>query len=246
MKTATLDTITVAGRRVDYRLIHSKAAKKLRIRVGVSGVDVVQPEDRNHEHVSEFLAANGKWIVDQLDRIDRFRSIRRPRTSTTGTILLRGESVPVTVESHEKRRGPNQIHYEDGRIRIIRSSQSSTPAVRSLENWLRKQARTELLRHLSQVLGRLKRQPGRVYVMGQRTKWGNCSALQNLSFNWRLVMAPEFVLRYMVTHEAVHLAIPDHSHKFWLAVQSLCPETEKAKRWLSANGHKLLQDLDIA
>ena len=60
--------------------------------------------------------------------------------------------------------------------------------------------------------------------MGQRTKWGNCSPLQNLSFNWRLIMAPEAVLRYLVTHEAVHLAVPDHSQEFWLTVRSLCPK----------------------
>src|SRR5436305_2288294 len=50
-------------------------------------------------------------------------------------------------------------------------------------------------------------------LMGQPTKWGNCSPLQNLSFNWRLIMAPETVLRYLVTHEAVHLAVPDHSQE---------------------------------
>ena len=72
---------------------------------------------------------------------------------------------------------------------------------------------------------------------------GNCSALGNLSFNWRLIMAPDFVLRYLVTHEAVHLAIPDHSQKFWLTVQSLCPETERARQWLVANAHRLLTPL---
>jgi len=42
--------------------------------------------------------------------------------------------------------------------------------------------------------------------------------------------APEAILRYLVTHDAVHLAVPDHSHKFWLAVRSLCPESERAKQ----------------
>jgi predicted metal-dependent hydrolase len=79
--------------------------------------------------------------------------------------------------------------------------------------------------------------------MGQRTKWGNCSARRNLSFNWRLILAPDFVLRYLVTHETVHLAIPNHSAKFWLAVQSLCRETERAKQWLSGSGHELTADL---
>lgn len=74
--------------------------------------------------------------------------------------------------------------------------------------------------------------------------WRNCSSKRNLSFNWRLILAPDFVLRYLVTHEAVHLAIPDHSAKFWLAVQSVCRETEKAKQWLCANGHRLAVDFD--
>ena len=76
--------------------------------------------------------------------------------------------------------------------------------------------------------------------MDQRTKWASCSTLQNLSFSWRVVMAPEFVLRYLVTHEAVHLIVPDHSKKFWLTVQGLCPESEKAWCWLVANGQRLL------
>jgi predicted metal-dependent hydrolase len=80
--------------------------------------------------------------------------------------------------------------------------------------------------------------------MDQQTKWGNCSALRNLSFNWRIVMAPDSVLRYLVTHEVVHLAVPDHSRRFWLTVQSLCPETERARQWLSANGHRLLVPLE--
>jgi predicted metal-dependent hydrolase len=71
---------------------------------------------------------------------------------------------------------------------------SRTPIAKGLENWLRKQARIEIAKHLKAVTDRLRRQPRKVYIMGQRTKWGNCSAKTNLSFNWRLVLAPEFVL----------------------------------------------------
>ena len=56
-------------------------------------------------------------------------------------------------------------------------------------------------------------------------------------------MAPDYVLRYIVTHEMVHLAIPDHSQRFWLAVQSLCPNADRARQWLVANGYRLTVDL---
>jgi predicted metal-dependent hydrolase len=119
-----------------------------------------------------------------------------------------------------------------------------TPVDRSLKSWLRHQARAEIKRHLDAVTTRLRKRYRRVYVMEQRTKWGNCSARQNLSFNWRLILAPDFVLRYLVTHEAVHLNVP--SPKFWLTVQSLCPHTERAKQWLSANGTRLVLEFDRA
>ncbi|MXY68097.1 MAG: M48 family metallopeptidase [Acidobacteriia bacterium] len=69
--------------------------------------------------------------------------------------------------------------------------------------------------------------------MGQRTKRGNCSSRRNLSFNWHLVLAPDFVLRCRVAHEVMHLVVPDHSTKFWLTVQGLCHDTDRAKPWLS-------------
>jgi predicted metal-dependent hydrolase len=65
-----------------------------------------------------------------------------------------------------------------------------TPPARSLENWLRREARAQIEAHLQEVVRRTRRSPHRLYIMSQRTKWGNCSALGNLSFNWRSVMAP--------------------------------------------------------
>lgn len=243
MKTLSQTRITVDGRQVDYRVIRSKSARKLRVRVGVRGVEVVQPDGRSEAEVIEFIQDNGPWIAGQLDRIERFQSIRRPKTIKAGTILLRGEPVTVTIEANPQRAGPNQVVHDGETLVILQSGGSTTSPAKSLENWLRKQAREALLAQLALVTRKLRREPGRVYIMGQRTKWGNCSSLQNISFNWRLIMAPEFVLRYLVTHETVHLAVPDHSQKFWLTVQSLCPETERAKQWLCANADKLLIDL---
>jgi hypothetical protein len=75
--------------------------------------------------------------------------------------------------------------------------------------------------------------------MSQRTRWGGCSSRQNLSFNWRLVMAPPAVLDYLAVHELAHLAEPNHSMKFWLIVRSHCPEFQRHKRWLRDNEWRL-------
>ena len=228
---------------VDYRVVRSKAARKLRVRVGPDGVDVVQPLSRNGQDVTEFLAANGHWVVEQLDRAKRLRGLRRAPNRASGEILFRGAPTRVCIAATASRAAGNTVCLSDGEIIVSRGAGSQTPVARSLESWLRREARRAIGDHLEAITARLGQQPARVYVMGQRTKWGNCSSRRNLSFNWRLIHAPDYVLRYLVTHEAVHLAIPDHSTKFWLTVQSLCPETEKAKQWLCTHQAQLQVNL---
>jgi hypothetical protein len=218
-------------------------AKKIRLKVTLGGLEIVVPFARHPDEGFAFLRDNEQWAAMELERSQRRQAIRRPVKRPSGQILFRGEYIPVRVVRTETWHGPNRVSLEDGAVMILCSPRNRTPLVRSLENWLRKQAREQIMGFLAPVTKRLKREPNQVYVMGQRTKWGNCSALSNLSFNWRLIMAPDFVLRYLVVHEAVHLAIPDHSRKYWLAVQSLCRETEQARRWLVANEHRLSEPL---
>jgi len=235
MPSSTRHQIHLGGRTVDYRLVRSKAARQLRVRVGPSGVEIVQPYTRNGEALSAFLVTHEGWILDQLDRAERLRSVRRPVLRRVGEILYRGEPTRVRIEATRSRAAGNTVCLIDGELVVWRGPSSRTPVARSLELWLRREARRAIESHLTAVTARLGQCPRRVYVMSQRTKWGNCSARRNLSFNWRLILAPDHVLRYLVTHEAVHLAVPDHSAKFWLTVQSLCRESEKAKQWLCSH-----------
>jgi predicted metal-dependent hydrolase len=243
MRVATQQQIRLGGRSVDYRVVCSPAARKMRVRVGFGGVEVIQPKGRSGEEVIAFLLSNEPWILGQLKRLERIRNVRRPDRRQVGEILFRGEPTRIRIEQNFTSGGGNKVALERSQIVVRHAAKSPATPQRSLETWLRRQARAEIERHLAAVTKRLQRLPRKVYIMDQRTKWGNCSAMQNLSFNWRLILAPDFVLRYLVTHESVHLAVPDHSARFWLTVQSLCPETERAKQWLSANGQKLLRDL---
>ncbi|OGQ96833.1 MAG: hypothetical protein A2521_04880 [Deltaproteobacteria bacterium RIFOXYD12_FULL_57_12] len=234
-----VERILLKGQEVECRLVASQTARKLRIKVSLDGVQVILPEARNPAEARNFLIENEDWVVEQLGRIERLSRIRRPEKATVGQVMLRGDMLPIKVVRSERWQGPNRLTKDNEGLVITCGSKSRTPLATSLENWLRKEARQSIEQHLAEVVGRVKRTPNRVYVMGQRTKWGNCSALGNLSFNWRLIMAPDFVLRYMVTHEVVHLAIPDHSKRFWLTVQSICPNADRARQWLAANGHRL-------
>lgn len=223
----------------------SKAAKGLRIKVTPTGIDIVVPKGRLIDEAVTFVSNNQEWVIEQLRRARQIHTVRRPDTQSRGQILFCGVEVPVNIVQSYTWQGPNKVLLKNGVISIIHGSSTQTPVMRSLENWLRKQARESIDRHIVDISKRVKRSPNRVYIMDQRTKWGNCSALGNLSFNWRLIMAPDYVLRYIVTHEMVHLVIPDHSQKFWLTVYSLCHDAEKARQWLVRNSTNLFRALQL-
>jgi len=243
MQGASRQRIETDGLKMEYRLVQSKSKRKMKVRVGLDGIEVVQPEGKNLLDVEIFLKSNRDWIMNQLERVQRLRVIQKSFPNNGGAILFRGLMTPVRVERKTRRKGTNKVFHEGGELKIILGMRSNTSSTESLENWLRKKAKEEIRKQIDVLTTKLGKHPHKIYVMGQKTKWGNCSARQNLSFNWRLIMAPDFVLRYLVTHEVVHLEVPDHSKRFWLTVQSLCPEMDRARQWLVANSDRLMMNI---
>lgn len=80
---------------------------------------------------------------------------------------------------------------------------------------------------------------GRVSVRDQRTRWASCSREGNLSFNWRLTLAPPETLDYVVIHELAHRLEMNHSRRFWAHVEKVCPDHKSHRKWLRKNGEQL-------
>ena len=77
-------------------------------------------------------------------------------------------------------------------------------------------------------------------IRGQRTRWASCSRSGAMSFNWRLLLAPEAVLDYVVWHEVCHLEVMDHSPRFWALLERWCPDYREQSRWLRRHGQTLV------
>ncbi len=80
---------------------------------------------------------------------------------------------------------------------------------------------------------------GRITIRDQRSRWGSCSSAGNLSFSWRLMLAPATILDYVVGHEVAHLVEMNHSQEFWHVVDLVVENPKKSRRWLKENGASL-------
>ena len=108
-----------------------------------------------------------------------------------------------------------------------------------MEGWYRREARA-LLEERSRALARtLDAHLAEITVRDPRSRWGSCSRRGRISYSWRLLLAPESVLDYVVAHEVCHLRRPDHSPAFWELVHQVCPGADAARGWLREHGPEL-------
>jgi predicted metal-dependent hydrolase len=123
-------------------------------------------------------------------------------------------------------------------------ARDAAAVTRALEAWLRSEARRLLTERVASIASVMGVAPTTVSIRDQRSRWGSASRVGSLSFSWRLVLAPPFVLDAVVTHELAHLRHADHGPRFWALVKRHAPRTDEARRWLRANRDALRTALD--
>ncbi len=110
----------------------------------------------------------------------------------------------------------------------------------AIERWYRRAARTEFTQRLDAATARAGVTYTRLTIRGQRTRWASCSAGGAMSFNWRLLLAPEPVVDYVVEHEVCHITVMDHSKRFWALLEARVPDWRDHAAWLRRYGSTLV------
>lgn len=131
--------------------------------------------------------------------------------------------------------GRERVHRR-GDTLLVPVGQSLRPA---LERWYRRMARVEIAAKLDRACEITENSYARLTIRDQRTRWASCSQSGTMSFSWRLLLAPEAVVDYVVWHEVCHLEQMDHSRKFWALVAHHCPDYRAHAAWLRANAATL-------
>lgn len=110
-----------------------------------------------------------------------------------------------------------------------------------LARFFRQEARDSFSTRVHVHAGALGVRPRALAIRDTRSRWGSCTADGQLSFSWRPILAPDFVLDYLAAHEVAHLAHMDHSPRFWATVDQLCPDWALAADYLRLVGPELMR-----
>ncbi len=214
---------------VDLTILRNPRARRMTLRVDPKpgAATLVAPPFLDTRTAMRFVRENADWLTEKLSQ----QSIPVP--------FVHGSEIPF--------RG--RIHRIEGlrtlRGTVVRRNQTiyvpggRDHLARRLTEWLKDEARVALSAATTEHAVALGGDLGRITVRDQKSRWGSCSPDGNISFSWRLIMAPPGILDYVAAHEAAHLVQMNHSQAFWKLVARRIKDPEAATQWLRENGPDL-------
>jgi hypothetical protein len=221
-------TITTPDGPVAVAIRVSDRARRINLRVSGDGGDceLVVPARTSVARAVQFAESQALWLAA------RRRLARRPIP------FAAGESVPVLGAPHviiAATAGP-PVARTNGELLITGDPRHHRGR---LTEWFRRLALVEIAPRAERFAAEVDRPLGRITIRDPKTRWGSCSSRGDLSFSWRLAMAPPPVLDYVVAHEVAHLVELNHSPRFWRVVDSLNVDAAGGRRWLKTHGRDL-------
>jgi len=216
------------------RLRRHRQARRYTLRIAAATREVILtiPPRGTLKEAREFAHKHGGWIAARLGRLPE-----AVRFAHGIVIPLRG--VPHRIAHRRGARGTVWAETDDDGGRLLCVAGEAPHVNRRVGDFLRRQAKRELEAASLRYAADLGVSITRVAVRDQASRWGSCSTAGVLSYSWRLILAPSFVLDYLAAHEVAHLVEMNHSAKFWRLVRRLCPDHERAKVWLDVHGSDL-------
>jgi len=229
--------VRAGSRRIEYILIQSVRQNVLLQALPEGETRVYAPKHMRLRDIDEMVRQNAERLEGMHAKLDRRLDEDRKSHPVSEGSRVSVEGSLLVLRLHK---GNTHMEVSGDELHLWLQQPESEAAVRAaLKSVLAVRALERIRERLNLYAPRIGGQYGRVTVRDQRSRWGSCSSKHNLNFNWKLIMAPNPVLDYVVIHELCHLHEFNHSPRFWRLVESQMPDYEAWKKWLKTHGDEL-------
>jgi predicted metal-dependent hydrolase len=223
--------LEIEGAPVALTFRRNARARRLIIRPTRDGKSfiITMPSRASRKEAIDFAHRSRQWIAARLN------ASPEPVGFVPGArIMFKGAD--HTIVHCPGSRGSVWHDHENASLRVA-GDLSHLP--RRLRDWLKHEAKQELAAASLAYAKTMEVTFRRITVRDQSSRWGSCSTDGNLSYSWRLILAPPFVLDYVAAHEVAHLKYMNHGARYWRLVLSHCPRAKEALHWLRRHGSAL-------
>ncbi len=144
-----------------------------------------------------------------------------------------------TVEVSNKKFSKARVITTEDKVIIFLSDQDNINPKVLLNKWIRDYAKKLIIKRVEDLAAEYNFAYNKISIREQSTRWGSCSSQKNLNFNWKLILAPPYILDYVIIHELAHTIQLNHSAAFWKIVEDIYPNYRECRQWLRKHGETL-------
>jgi predicted metal-dependent hydrolase len=232
--TAEKMTVFSGERAFELAILRHPRARRYTIRVRNAYRDVVltMPKRGNLADAHRFAQKNAAWIAAKLAQLPDAVPF-----APGEMIPFRG--VPHRIEHRASARGTAWIEQDETGNALLCVAGDAAHVARRVRDFLKREAKKALTERSRIYAASIGVSIGKIGLRDSATRWGSCSESGSLSYSWRLILAPDFVLDYLAAHEIAHRIELNHSERFWSLLDSMTLDRRRAETWLDAQGNTL-------
>jgi predicted metal-dependent hydrolase len=221
--------LEVEGKAVTLRFRRNAAARRLVMRLDTKtgGLVMTLPRRAGLAEALRFAEQSRAWIIRSLAK-----QPAPPAFADGLQLLYRGQNHVLCLTGGAR----GLVRVESGEIHVPGRPEH---APRRLKDFFAAEAKRDLTAASQRYAVAMSTSFTRISIRDQKSRWGSCSSSGVLSYSWRLILAPDYVLDYVAAHEVVHLREMNHGPRFWRLVLSHCPHAKAAKEWLKIHGREV-------
>ncbi len=184
--------------------------------------------------VKQFVNSHKDWIETHLAELNEKRN--KLLKEKSNSILFFGEEFILVKEIDHKKKIGVHINDESKSLLVNPVSDSAQSMNRALNRFLESTLHSYVLERVEYFSKKMETVVLKIAFKRQSSRWGSCSSIGNLNFNWQLVHAPKKVIDYVIVHELAHRTHMDHSTAFWKLVEQFDSEFRIHRGWLKRHG----------
>jgi hypothetical protein len=219
-------------------IIRSSKRKTLAIKIQKGKVFILVPEYVSTVAIESLVTEKTRWIKEKLAIQNEIIAIKPKEFVSGEAFSYLGKSHPLKIEAGLYL--AIKLHQDELVVSVRDKAADNAQAIKQLlVKWFKQQADSALREKTERYSRIIGVNPSSVIIKSFKSRWGSCSVSAGIQYNWKIIIAPDRVINYVVIHELCHILHHNHSPAFWKAVESYCHDYRDCGTWLKINGARL-------
>ena len=239
IKKKVTESIKIGKLSLDMQIERTKRKKTISLQIKDNKLIIKAPKIVSRKSLDELIQRKKTWIKQRAIMNFEEQNLRNREFIDNEKLYFRGNAYRLSL-----------IFGEEKTVKIVEdllvvTLMDDEPMDREgiktlLEEWYFREAFRILKTRTNELAKKMKVKPRGMTVKNYISKWGSCTIHHKISYNWRIIMAPDYIIDYLIVHELSHIIEPNHSNNFWQHVENHCDDFKKKRNWLRENGHRLV------